>query len=84
MLTTRSDICYIVLQNSFLFFKFITPLGSIPHILIASFRTSSSSSYIPWTSMASILTFVVFINFEQSHSTSSNCTQFWYGGGALW
>ena len=84
MLTTRSDICYVVLQNSILFFKFVTPLGSIPHILIASFRTSSSSSYIPWTSMASILTFVVFINFEQSHSTSSNCTQFWYVGGALW
>ena len=74
MLLTPSNICYVVLQNSFLQFR--QSFGKFSYIAIASFRTSSSSSHIPWTSTALILTIVVSINFEQSHSISYTCTQF--------
>ena len=47
------------------FFSSVIPLGGIPHIVIAFFKISSSSSHIPWTSTA--LTSTVSINFEQSH-----------------
>ena len=55
-----------------LFFSLVIPLRSIPHTTTEFFKTSASSSHIPWTS--TILTYTVSINFEQSHLISLICT----------